>query len=117
MFIPVGYLTGSEEYYTHMRSYEGGTGLDIHDDLAPDWNATGIYSTYLFAERAKKIISNHNKTKVRLFVGTHVSDKVADGTAEYIRDKICMNVILLSKFGIIDEINGNLLLVIYNIQV
>ncbi|XP_071945746.1 arylsulfatase J-like isoform X2 [Antedon mediterranea] len=62
-----GYLTGSEDYWTHYRN--GGFpstfmkhwyAYDLHDDLRPAWEYTGNYSTYIFTEQVQNIITKHN---------------------------------------------------------
>ncbi|XP_071489134.1 arylsulfatase B-like [Diadema antillarum] len=64
-----GYLTGSEDYNTHMRHgggpfnfTKGWEGLDLRDNLQPTKNYSGIYSTHLFAMRAQDIIKQHDKS-------------------------------------------------------
>ena len=65
-----GYLTGGENYYQHING-EGfpGTncshfkGYDMRENEKIAWNASGQYSTFLFAQQAEKIITNHNHSK------------------------------------------------------
>ena len=55
-----GYLTGSEDYYTHKR-----TGyLDLRDNLEPVFNETGHYSAHLFTQKASDVIMAHNSSQV-----------------------------------------------------
>ncbi|XP_069103673.1 arylsulfatase B-like isoform X1 [Argopecten irradians] len=54
-----GYYQGQEDYYT--RTVAGGK--DFRDDTAPVLPDTSQYSTYVFAERARKLISKHDKSK------------------------------------------------------
>ncbi|XP_002735557.2 arylsulfatase B-like [Saccoglossus kowalevskii] len=56
-----GYLTGSEDYYTHNRSYDKFHGMDFRENMQivqPQYN--GQYSTHVFAEKAKNIIKSHD---------------------------------------------------------
>ncbi|XP_033759905.1 arylsulfatase B-like [Pecten maximus] len=54
-----GYYQGQEDYYN--RTAAGGKDFrDNKDPILPD---TSKYSTYIFAERARKVISQHDKNK------------------------------------------------------
>ena len=60
-----GYLTGSENYYTHYRT----GGLDLHSEvnssLKNEWGYNGQYSAHVFARKAEELIENHDKNKVQ----------------------------------------------------
>ncbi|XP_064610401.1 arylsulfatase B-like [Liolophura sinensis] len=55
----LGYYNSEEDYYTH----EIGGYLDLHDGELPVRNKTGVYSAYMFADRAIDIISKHNASQ------------------------------------------------------
>nr|KAG5690198.1 hypothetical protein BaRGS_016589 [Batillaria attramentaria] len=81
-----GYLTGAEDYFTHFR--EGG--LDLHDNLKPDFQEKGKYSAQLFTERAVDIIYAHDNSK-RLFLylpyqSVHAPLEVPDRYMEQYQD-------------------------------
>jgi hypothetical protein len=60
----VGYLLGSEGYYSHKR--EGY--LDLRDQNGPLHNYTGVYSAFAFTEQAVDVIQKHDKSKVRSLI-------------------------------------------------
>lgn len=59
-----GYWSGAEDYETHTV---GGV-YDMQDDLTPDVSANGTFSTRIFAQKAREIISAHNSTSAPLFL-------------------------------------------------
>ena len=60
-----GYLTGSEDYYTHMRGYnKTHKYLDLRHESGPVTTANGKYSTHLFTQKAIDAINGHTKKKV-----------------------------------------------------
>ncbi|KAF0299907.1 Arylsulfatase B [Amphibalanus amphitrite] len=54
-----GMWNGQEDHFTH----ELNNSLDLRLNMEPDWNQSGIYSTELFASRAERIITEHDKSK------------------------------------------------------
>ncbi|XP_064623534.1 arylsulfatase B-like [Lineus longissimus] len=59
-----GYYNGAEDYFLHDRQYGSSIdGYDFRDNSEPDDGARGTYSTFLFAKRARQIITNHDTGK------------------------------------------------------
>ncbi|XP_069483520.1 arylsulfatase B [Ambystoma mexicanum] len=64
-----GYLTGSEDYYSHQRCYSIETlkvkrcALDLRDGEEVATGFENMYSTNIFTERAVDLIANHQATK------------------------------------------------------
>ncbi|XP_075724130.1 arylsulfatase J [Rhipicephalus microplus] len=62
-----GLYYGHADYYTHMlHSSEGAviSGLDFWNNTEPAWEANGLYSTDLYADKAVQLIGNIDKSKV-----------------------------------------------------
>ncbi|KAK7089213.1 hypothetical protein V1264_024444 [Littorina saxatilis] len=55
----LGYLNGVEDYYTHYMD----NGLDFRKNETVDREDSGIYSAYLYANRAMDIVRAHDKSK------------------------------------------------------
>ncbi|XP_077991635.1 arylsulfatase B-like [Glandiceps talaboti] len=54
-----GFYGAAQDHYTH----RSGTYLDLREDLTPDWNQNGTYSTNLFGGKAAKYIAEHDINK------------------------------------------------------
>lgn len=55
-----GYYNAKEDYFTHMAHLDG---YDFRDNTQVDWTARGHYSTWLLAERAIRIIRDHEPSQ------------------------------------------------------
>ncbi|XP_039257854.2 arylsulfatase B-like [Styela clava] len=66
-----GYYCGNEDYnlktvcgFFHGWKHSGKyCGFDFHDDEKPAWSANGTYSTFLYGQRAREVIINHNQSQ------------------------------------------------------
>ncbi|KAJ7988580.1 hypothetical protein DPEC_G00325030 [Dallia pectoralis] len=86
-----GYLTGSEDYYTHHRCSrvpplnETRCALDLRDGEEVATGYTGIYSTQLFTDRVTSIIAKHNPEKpLFLYVALQAVHEPLQVPARYI---------------------------------
>ena len=59
-----GYWSGKEDYWDHCESDGGMSGLDFRDGMRVVRNATNLYSTDLFTDKAVEIIEKHAKYKI-----------------------------------------------------
>ncbi|KAM6469310.1 arylsulfatase I isoform 1-T2 [Liasis olivaceus] len=64
----LGSLTGNVDYYTYDNCDGPGVcGYDLHDGENVAWEQSGKYSTFLYAQRVRKILATHNP-KEPLFI-------------------------------------------------
>ncbi|KAL3231967.1 hypothetical protein MRX96_023225 [Rhipicephalus microplus] len=69
-----GLYYGHADYYTHMlHSSEGAviSGLDFWNNTEPAWEANGLYSTDLYADKAVQLIRNIDKSKPQFIFLSH----------------------------------------------
>ncbi|XP_049270210.1 arylsulfatase B-like [Rhipicephalus sanguineus] len=69
-----GLYYGHGDYYTHMlESTEDAaiTGLDFWNGTEPAWEANGLYSTDLYADKAVQLIGNLDKSKPQFIFLSH----------------------------------------------
>lgn len=59
-----------EQFLPQFLEYEG---LDLRDNMEPDWSESGNYTTRLLTEKAEKLISNHNVTKPLFLYLAHLA--------------------------------------------
>ncbi|ETO10084.1 hypothetical protein RFI_27294 [Reticulomyxa filosa] len=53
-----GYYLGEEDYFYHNRSYDGVSGYDLRNNLAPIYEANN-YSTFLYGNITKRILEDY----------------------------------------------------------
>ena len=54
------FVTGNEDYYTHTDCQGMGCGFDFRVNETLDYGDSGNYSTFIYTERAREIITNHD---------------------------------------------------------
>jgi arylsulfatase A-like enzyme len=60
----VGYYVGMEEYYSHKRQFRSSSnGLDFRFNEEPYPQKKGVYSTYVFGNRAVQVVNEHNTSE------------------------------------------------------
>lgn len=80
-----GYLTGSENYYTH-HCCDRYCGFDLRDNLTKVTDQMGHYSTHLFARKAIDVVKNHDEKKpLFLYVALQSVHAPLQVPEEYIR--------------------------------
>ncbi|CAA9995172.1 unnamed protein product [Nesidiocoris tenuis] len=70
-----GSWSSHQDYFNHRMQaafleYEG---LDLRDNMEPDWSESGNYTTRLLTEKAEKLIANHNVTKPLFLYLAHLA--------------------------------------------
>ena len=58
----LGYLTGSEDYYTKYKCDAAVCGYDMDTEFGPNNKTYGKYSTFLYASKSEEVIANRNKS-------------------------------------------------------
>ncbi|KAL1475700.1 hypothetical protein MTO96_019225 [Rhipicephalus appendiculatus] len=69
-----GLYYGHGDYYTHMLHSSAGaviSGLDFWNGTDPAWEANGLYSTDLYADKAVQLIGNLDKSKPQFLFLSH----------------------------------------------
>ncbi|XP_064474814.1 arylsulfatase B-like isoform X2 [Ornithodoros turicata] len=69
----MGYHLGYGDYYKHVLQLGQEIGSDFFEGVQPILNATGLYSTDLFTERAVSIIDKHDKSKPMFMYLCHMA--------------------------------------------
>ncbi|XP_050023704.3 arylsulfatase B-like [Dermacentor andersoni] len=59
----LGYVTGTQDYYTHVFELLGMCGFDFWFNRQLLWNASGTYTTHLLTQRAVSVINQHDVSK------------------------------------------------------
>lgn len=96
------HLTGNEDYYTHKDCQAMGCGFDFRVDDKLDYNDTGRYSTLVYTERAKEIITKHDAEEPLFlympYQAVHFPMQVIIICADSFRAQAILSSLFLSSF-------------------